>query len=374
MRTRWSTATHRLPDRWRKRGKWLGVVAGVAALLFMPALLRGAAEVLPVPPGGVMLRIVITILIWSLLAIGQNLITGFCGQMSVGHAAFYGVGAYTSALLVMRLEVPYIVAFFAAGAASALVGLAIGLPAIRIRGLYLFIVTIGLGEIAQQVFLNWDAVTNGPLGLPGIPLPTILGYEIATNTQFYYFALVVVALVVAATYRIVNSDIGRSFQAIREDETAAIAMGINATYYKTLAFVLGAFYAGLAGSIVAHFLSVIGPTQFSIDESVLVFLMVILGGLGSIAGSIVGTAVVICINESFRILPEYRLFIGGFLFVGLMLWRTQGIMGTVNLAAPKVAPEGQEEAEAARAVRGTQMEGGADAAPTSGSRDGRDPE
>lgn len=373
MRTSY-TVKLRFPDQWRKRAKWLGVVGGVAALLFMPALLREAAEVLPVPPGGVMLRIVVTILIWSLLAIGQNLITGYCGQMSLGHAAFYGVGAYTSALLVMRLEVPFVVAFFAAGAASALLGLAVGFPAIRIRGLYLFIVTIGFGEITQQAFLNWDAVTNGPLGLPGIPPPMILGYEIVTNTQFYYFALVVVALVVAATYRIVNSDIGRSFQAIREDETAASAMGINTTYYKTLAFVIGAFYAGLAGSIVAHFLSVVGPTQFSIDESVLVFLMVILGGLGSIAGSIVGTAIVIITNESFRGLSEYRLFINGFILVGLMLWRTQGIMGTVFHGPPKVAQEGQEEAEAARAAQETQIEDGANAALKSGSRDGADPE
>ena len=266
MRTSY-TVKLRFPDQWRKRAKWLGVVGGVAALLFMPALLREAAEVLPVPPGGVMLRIVVTILIWSLSGDRPEISSrDTVVRCPWGMPRSMAWGAYTSALLVMRLEVPFVVAFFAAGAASALLGLAVGFPAIRIRGLYLFIVTIGFGEITQQAFLNWDAVTNGPLGLPGIPPPMILGYEIVTNTQFYYFALVVVALVVAATYRIVNSDIGRSFQAIREDETAASAMGINTTYYKTLAFVIGAFYAGLAGSIVAHFLSVVGPTQFSIDD------------------------------------------------------------------------------------------------------------
>jgi len=191
--------------------------------------------------------------------------------------------------------------------------------------------------------LNWQGVTNGPLGIPGVPPPDFFGYKIIDNTQFFYFSLALLALTVWATYRIVNSDIGRSFQAIREDETAALAMGVNITYYKVLAFTIGAFFAGIAGSVMSGFVSLVGPQSFTIDESVLIFEMAILGGLGSIPGSILGTAIVITANESIRQLSDYRLYVGGLILLGLMIWRPQGIMGTVRLKVPRLAPEQETE-------------------------------
>jgi branched-chain amino acid transport system permease protein len=327
-------------------GLWVrraGASASIVVLLLLPWILDASGRTRLLPSGAYTLRIADMILIWSMLTVGQNLITGFCGQLAMGHAAFYGIGAYTSALLVMKLGVPYPAALAAAACAAALLGIIVGFPAMRISGDYLFIVTIGFGEIVRLIFLNWQGVTNGPLGIPGVPPPDFFGYKIMDNTQFFYFSLALLALVVWATYRIVNSDIGRSFQAIREDETAALAMGVNITYYKVLAFTIGAFFAGIAGSVMSGFVSLVGPQSFTIDESVLIFEMAILGGLGSIPGSILGTAIVITANESIRQLSDYRLYVGGLILLGLMIWRPQGIMGTVRLKVPRLALEQETE-------------------------------
>jgi branched-chain amino acid transport system permease protein len=285
------------------------------------------------------IRILCMIMIWSMLAIGQNVITGFCGQLSVGHAAFYGIGAYTSALLTMRLDLPFPLALLAAGLMAMVLGVVVGFPAIRIGGDYLFIVTIGFSEIVRLTFLNWNALTNGPMGMPGIPPAEILGYLLTTNTHYYYLLLGLLALIIFATWQIIRSDIGRSFQAIREDETAALAMGVNVTFYKLLAFAIGAFFAGLAGSVLAHFLAFVGPDGFTVDESVLVFEMVILGGLGSIAGSVLGAALLVGSVELIRGLVDYRLYVGGILLIVMMIWRPQGLIGTVRLKTPGILPD-----------------------------------
>jgi branched-chain amino acid transport system permease protein len=327
-------------------GIWVrraGLSAGIIMLFLAPLILDAVGRVGVLPPGVYTLRIVDMVLIWSMLSIGQNLITGFCGQLAMGHAAFYGIGAYTSALLVMKLAVPYPAALVAAACTAAFLGIIVGFPAVRISGDYLFIVTIGFGQIVQLIFLNWQSVTNGPLGIPGVPPPDFFGYKIMDNTQFFYFSLALLALIVWATSRIVNSDIGRSFQAVREDETAAVAMGVNISYYKVLAFAIGAFFAGIAGSVMAGFLAFVGPQGFTIDESVLIFEMVILGGLGSIPGSILGTAIVVTANESIRQFSDYRLYVGGIILLAVMILRPQGIMGTVRLKAPH--PTVEQEAE-----------------------------
>jgi branched-chain amino acid transport system permease protein len=282
------------------------------------------------------LRILDMILIWSLLAIGQNVITGFCGQLSIGHAAFYGLGAYTSALLTIRMDVPFPLALLMAGATATLLGIAVGFPAIRVGGDYFFIVTIGMSAIVQLVFLNFTELTNGPMGIPAIPPAQIFTITLVANSDYYYLLLGLVAIVSWMTWQIMRSDIGRAFRAIREDETAARAMGVNVTYYKVLAFSIGAFYAGMAGSVLAHFLGFVGPQGFTPDESLLVFEMVILGGLGSIAGSIIGAALLVGSTELIRGLIDYRLYIGGFLLIVLMRWRPQGLIGTVRLRAPQV--------------------------------------
>jgi len=317
------------------RLKRAGLLLFVVGMLALPQLYRDDYA----------LRILDMVMIWSMLAIGQNLITGFCGQLSMGHAAFYGIGAYTSALLAIRLDAPFPLALVASAVVAMLLGVAVGFPAIRIGGDYLFIVTIGFAEIVRLIFLNADALTNGPMGLPGVPPARILDLTLKSNTDYYYLLLGLLALVIVTTWQIVRSDIGRAFQAIREDETAALAMGVNTTYYKILAFAIGACFAGIAGSVLAYFLAFVGPDGFTVDESILVFEMVIVGGLGSIAGSVLGAALLVGSIETLRWLVDYRLYIGGVLLIAMMIWRPQGLIGTVRLKVPRMAVQPTEAPE-----------------------------
>jgi branched-chain amino acid transport system permease protein len=282
-------------------------------------------------------RILAMIGIWSILGLGQNVITGFCGQLSFGHAAFYGIGAYTSVLLTIHFGLPYLIALGASALAAGLFGLVVGYPAIRVGGDYLFLVTIGFAEIVRLVFLNWDDLTGGPIGIPNVPPATIFDFQLVTNTHYYYLAWALLGVIVWVLSRLIDSDVGRSFQAIREDEVAARAMGINLTYYKLLAFSIGAALGGVAGSVVAHFLAYVGADMFTIWESTLVFEIVLVGGLGSLAGTILGAALLVGAFESSRWLIDYRMYLAGVLLLGTVLLRPSGLIGTVRLRAPDAA-------------------------------------
>lgn len=299
------------------------------------ALFAAAAIAMPfLSDDQVLFRILTMIMIWSTLALGQNIITGFCGQLSFGQAAFYGIGAYTSVLVTIHFGAPYPVAILASAGMAALFGIVVGYPATRIGGDYLFLVTIGFAEIMRLVFLNWDSLTGGAVGIPNVPPITLFGYPLYTNKDYYYVALVLLAISVFILTRIIESDIGRAFKAIREDEVAARAVGINTSYYKLLAFGLGAAFSGAAGSVVAHFLAYIGPDMFTNWESTMVFVIVLIGGLGSIPGTILGAIVLIGAFESARSLIDYRLYVAGALLLAVVLIKPSGIMGAVKLRTP----------------------------------------
>ncbi len=291
-------------------------------------------------------RVLTTVLIWSILALGQNVITGFCGQLSFGQAAFYGIGAYTSAILTMRYDLPYPLVLLAAAGMSGLAGVIVGYPAVRIGGDYLFLVTIGFAEIIREVFLNWDDLTGGAIGLPGVPPITLFGFALETNVHYYYLSLGLLAIIVVAVMRLLDTDVGRCFKAIREDELAARSVGINVTYYKLLAFGIGASLGGVAGSLIAHFLAYVGPDMFTNWESTVVFAIVLVGGLGSIPGTILGAILIIGTFESIRSLIDYRLYVAGILLVGTVLIKPSGLMGAVRLRAPTIPPA-PDEAHAA---------------------------
>jgi branched-chain amino acid transport system permease protein len=276
-------------------------------------------------------RVINTILIYSILSLGLNLVTGFAGQLSLGHAAFYGIGAYATAILGLRLGIPFPLTLVAGGVIACLFGILLGIPTFRVEGDYLCIVTIGFAEIIRLVFLNWMSLTRGPMGLPGVPPAQLFTFIFSTNRSYYYLFLVLAGLTLFVIYRIVNSQIGRAFMAIREDPVAASAMGINIAYYKILAFAIGAFFAGIAGSCFAHYLMFVGPNSFNVDESLIMLQTVILGGLGSIPGCLLGTVIMIVIPELFRAIYLYRMLWSGILLIVLMLWRPQGILGKVTL-------------------------------------------
>ena len=274
-----------------------------------------------------LLRILIMSGIFIILSLSLNLVTGYTGQFCLGWAAFYGIGAYTSALLVMKLDFPFWLSMPLGGLMSAVFGVVLGVPTLRLKDIYLAITTLGFGEIIRLIMLNWTDLTRGSMGLPGIPSPKLFSYEFSSNISYYYLIMVLVLITVFAIRRIIDSRIGRALIAIREDDLAAKTMGIDITGYKVLAFAVGAFFAGIAGAFYAHYSSFIDPHTFSFSESIIILAMVVLGGMGSIWGSILGAVVLTIAPEALRELSDYRMIIFGLIMMVVMLVRPQGIMG-----------------------------------------------
>lgn len=272
-------------------------------------------------------RLIIISGIYVILSLGLNLVTGYAGQFCLGWAAFYGVGAYTSALLALKLDWSFWVTMPIAGVMAVLFGILLGIPTMRLSGNYFAIATLGFGEITRLVMLNWTDLTRGAMGLPGIPAPSLFGVPLDNSLFYYYLIGLLVVLSVAAMHRIIDSRLGRALIAIREDELAANSAGINVTAYKITAFALGAFFAGIAGSFYAHYTSFIDPHSFAFAESIAVLAMVVLGGMGSIWGSVAGAIVLTILPELLREISEYRLIVYGFIMVMVTLLRPQGLFG-----------------------------------------------
>lgn len=265
--------------------------------------------------------------IYALLTLSLNILAGFTGQVSLGHAAFYGIGAYTSAILSVDYHWSPWVGLAMAGVVAAAFGFLLGLPTLRLKGLYLAVATIGFGEIMYLVFVNWIPVTKGPMGITQVPQPAMLGIKLDSYNSYYY--LVMAALVVALflSYRLVNSRVGRALLAIRENETAAEAMGINSTYYKVLAFTLSAGLAGIAGGLYAHEIGFISPESFLNSESIAILTMMVAGGIGNIFGSVLGAVVLVVVPEMMRAFGDVRLVIYGAGLILMMIFLPGGLAG-----------------------------------------------
>lgn len=277
---------------------------------------------------------------YSVLALSLNLVTGYIGQVSLGHAAFYGVGAFVSAILTLH-KVNFWVAFPLAGILAGLIGIPLGLPALRVKGHFLVVVTYGFAEVLRFLALNME-ITGGPAGLPGVPQPVLLKpfSDIGpTGKEAYIVFAAVLALFLAYLItRLENSRVGLAFSAIREDEIAAGAMGVNQAYYKLLAFSLSALFAGLAGSLYAHYCSFISSEVFGSAESILMLTMVVVGGTRSVPGSFLGAALLATAPDALRYVKDLLnlpydpwLVLYGLLIILMMKFRPQGLLGT---AAP----------------------------------------
>src|SRR6266545_7149219 len=307
----------------RKSGYWL---AAFLLLLVLQATLRGLI-------GAYYYQIVILVGINIILAVSLNLINGVTGQFSIGHAGFYAVGGYTSASLVYyggasiravtgflppmaQNTVLLLLGLFAAAAAAGVAGLAVGIPSLRLRGDYLAIVTLGFGEIIRVLILNIDAI-GGSRGLPGIP-----GWA-----SFFWVGAGVLAVVLVARH-IADSTHGRALFAIRDDEVAAESLGVDTTRYKVLAFVIGSFFAGVAGGLFAHYLSYLNPNSFTFLKSIEVIAMVVLGGMGSISGSVLAAILLTLLPEVLRPVKDYRMVMYSLMLIILMITRPQGLLGS----------------------------------------------
>lgn len=288
-----------------------------------------AAAALPfLDPNPYHIDVLATAALYAVLALGLNIIVGFTGLLHLGYAAFFAIGAYTYALANLHAGCPFWVGLPLAAAVAGISGFLLGLPAIRVRGDYLALVTLGFGEIVRVVVTNLESVTGGPNGLMGIDHPMIGRFSFGVGSSAYYWLLMgLVAMVAWVSTKLSSSRIGLAWAAIREDELAARSLGIDATRLKLLALGLGGAIAGLAGCVFAAKQGTITPDSFDFILSVMVLAMVILGGLGSVAGAILGAVILSILPELLREFSSYRMLLFGVLMIVLMRFRPQGLLG-----------------------------------------------
>ncbi|HSB73110.1 MAG TPA: branched-chain amino acid ABC transporter permease [Candidatus Methylomirabilis sp.] len=278
---------------------------------------------------GYLVTVLITIGIYVILALSLNIITGYAGQISLGHAAFMGIGAYTSALLYTKAGFSFWPAFLVAGLVAGLVGAILAIPCLRVREDFLAITTMGINFVVEAVFLYIPFFGAG-MGIGGINTPSILGKEIS-KPAFLVLVVAVILLTIGVDRLLTRSWIGLAWSAIREDEGAAEAMGIDVVQSKVLAFTLGSAGAGLAGSLYAHFLTFIMPVNFNFGQSIVILSMVVFGGIGTLRGPIVGAIVLGALPEISRPAMEYRTLLYGVLLLLLMRFQPDGILGERSL-------------------------------------------
>jgi branched-chain amino acid transport system permease protein len=332
-----------------------GALAGLGVTGWLEALYQrhravtltasaAAAVAFPFTQGGTAqwIRVFTFIGILAAAAIGLNVVVGLAGLLDLGYIAFFGVGAYVAALVsgagvtTSDIVLPFGLAMLLGACAAAVFGVVIGAPTLRLRGDYLAIVTLAFGEIFRIVVNNWNGVTRGPNGLSRIPHLAagdfdfgephkLLGFDLPHFANYYFLELLVLAWVILVFTRLNDSRIGRAWVAIREDETAASAMGINTVRLKLLAFAIGAFLAGTAGTVNAHFGTQVSPEQYSFLESITLLAAVVLGGMGTVPGALIGATALILIPEKLRAFQDPRLLLFGLALILMMRYRPEGI-------------------------------------------------
>lgn len=274
-------------------------------------------------------NILISFLIYVVLGLGLNIIVGVAGLLFLGHAAFYAIGAYSYALLSQYFGVGFWVALPLGGIIAALAGVALAFPVLRLRGDYLAIVTLGFGEIVRLLLENWSSITGGPSGISNIPRPGLMDMQLSVagaNIYIYYIVLALVVVTIIAVSRLKDSRIGRALQALREDEIACQAMGIDRVGVKLMAFGLGTAWAGFAGVIFAAKTTFINPASFTFFESAIILSIVVLGGMGSNLGVILGAAFLVLLPEYMRAFSEYRMLLFAIAMVLMMVFRPEGLI------------------------------------------------
>ncbi|WP_308775275.1 branched-chain amino acid ABC transporter permease [uncultured Bilophila sp.] len=293
---------------------------------YYPVLLAVVMAVLPIGMNTYWTEVAVNVGLYALLALSLNVILGQAGIFHMGHAAFYAVGAYVTAILNTHYQIPVLVLIPVAGAAAALFALVVARPIIHLRGDYLLIVTIGIVEIVRIALINdVFGLTGGANGIFGIARPEIFGIKIRKAIQFYYFVWIMVGLTVLLFHWLSESRFGRALNCIKEDDTAAEGCGMDVAHLKLMAFVIGAFWAGMAGNLFAAKMTIISPSSFTFWESVVVFAVVILSG-GSQIGVLLGTFLIVALPEIFRDFASARMLVFGLAMMIMMVVRPQGLL------------------------------------------------
>ncbi|MGE4312325.1 high-affinity branched-chain amino acid ABC transporter permease LivM [Desulfovibrio sp.] len=313
-----------------------GIGPAMAALSQKPKLMAASLAalaavmiVMPMVSSFYQTNIMISALLYVMLALGLNIVVGLAGQLVLGYVAFYAVGAYAYGLLHQFFGFGFWMCLPIGGFVAVIFGLALGFPVLRLRGDYLAIVTLGFGEIVRLALQNWTSLTGGPRGVSDIPRPGLFGMQMDINTSttyVYYLVLVAVVITIVVISRLKNSRVGLALQALREDEIACEAMGIDIMRVKLSAFALGSCWAGFAGVIFAAKTTYINPSSFTFMESAMILSMVVLGGMGSITGVAIAAFILILAPEYLRAFSEYRMLIFGAIMVIMMIFRPQGLI------------------------------------------------
>jgi len=285
-----------------------------------------------------LLHILIMIGIYIILSLSLNLLVGYGGLLSIAHAAFYGIGAYIYTLILINWGLPFWLALVISILGTGLIALVVAYPALRLKGDYFILATIGLQMIVFDILYNWVNLTRGPYGIPGIPRASLFGFEFRSIPANLLLVAVLTVLVVLFSKGIFNSPFGRILKSIREDETASKAMGKNTTKVKIWAFVLAGGIAAIAEALYASYITYIDPTSFTLDESIFILAVILVGGSGNLKGPIVGAAFMIILPELLRFLglpdtiaPNVRQIIYALTLILLMFFRPQGIAGEYKL-------------------------------------------
>lgn len=299
----------------------------------LAAALLAAAIAFPLVFSSYQVSVVTTALMYVVLGLGLNIEVGLAGLLDLGYVAFYAVGAYTYALLYHHFGMSFWLALPIGAVLAAMFGVLLGLPILRLRGDYLAIVTLGFAEIIRLVLNNWSSFSMGPSGIADIAPPSVFGRTLTLNQSsdfIYYIMVVLVILTIFVVGRLRNSRIGRAWIAMREDETACQSMGINITKAKLTAFALGATWAGMMGCVFAAKTTFVNPASFTFWESIIVLSIVVLGGMGSIAGVVLGAFILILLPEYLQSISQIRMIIFGACMVLMMVFRPQGIISSVR--------------------------------------------
>lgn len=281
-----------------------------------------------------LLHILIMINLYVVLTLSLNIVVGYTGLLSLCHAAFYGIGAYITTLLMMKAGFSFIPAAFMAILGAVLLSIAIGIPSLRLKGDYFVLATLGFQIIVFVILYNWVGLTRGPYGIPGIPQPRIFGWEVDSLPEFFILSLIIGLLCGILIYWISYSPFGRTLKAIREDEVAAAALGKDVPKFKTRAFMMGAAFAAIPGALFATYFRYIDPTSFTLMESIFILSIIIIGGTGNLSGPILGSIILVLLPEVLRFLQipdaiaaNMRQIIYGLILVVLMRYRSQGLLG-----------------------------------------------
>ena len=298
--------------------KFIGAIAGLIGLLILPKFL-----------GNYSIFLLSMLAVYALVSIGLNLLMGFTGQIAAGHAGFLALGAYFTAILSAKFVwMPCLASLLLAGIFTGIIGFLLGIPILRLKGFYIAMATLAFGVVVSEIILQWSSLTNGDNGLD-VPVATIAGFAFDSDYKLFYLIISVTIILTLLAKNLVNGYIGRAFIALRESEVAAQTIGIDLAKYKTIAFAVSAFYTGIAGGLFAYLITFISPDAFTIELSIDFIAMIVIGGMGSILGSIIGAVILTGMQQVLAGLLDLQILIFGLSLIVFMIFMPKGISGMI---------------------------------------------